>query len=102
MSLEHRSRLRAPIWTVADDSWMDRIDPDRRQLHDQRPDQSRNGSVHRCDHRRSRIRLFLRAATEQQNLAVVLLARGQRVDYLRIADLFQRLQPEGGLRIEVA
>src|SRR5438128_3389882 len=39
MSLEHGGRLRAPVRTVADDPWMDRIDPYRRQLHDQRPDQ---------------------------------------------------------------
>src|SRR5437870_12217303 len=102
MSLEHMSGLRAPVWTDANDSWMDGIDPDRRQLHDQRPDQPGNGSVYRCDHNRTRIRLVLRAATEQQNRAVVLQARDQGVDHLRIADQFQRYQPEGALGIEVA
>src|SRR5437588_4730767 len=63
MSLEYGSRLRAPVRAVADDPWMDGIDPHPLQLHDQRPDQPGKGSVHRRNHRRSRIGLVLRAAT---------------------------------------
>ena len=90
--------LAAPERRVGHDAGMDRVDAYGRELDGQRPDEGRDGAVHRRDRRRAGVRPVLRQPAEEEDRRVRRQPAGELVDDLGVADELQGRRGESRRR----